>query len=344
MNKSLAFAACYLLSSSAVYAQSSVTVYGIVDAGFNSDKGRFAAGTRNSLDSGNQSPSRFGFTGSETLGTGLAAIYTLESGFNIDDGALSLGADRLFGRKAFVGLRGKFGTVKAGRQDSPLFNATYIYDPFGVAIAGGYTRIFTNNSAFRRNDNTINYATPALNGFNGEAAYSFGEAAGDSSVGRSYSASAGYAAGPLSVSLSFQSVNSTPVRPAAIATTRLTALGASYDFKVVKLAALFQTNKANTAMPLDTSDVLIGATVPFGASTFLASYLHHSDNLRGNAGARQFAVGYTYAVSKRTNLYTGLSRLSNEQGARFGLAAVAAGGSASGTTARLFTVGARHLF
>lgn len=343
MNKSLALAAC-LLSSSAVYAQSSVTIYGIADAGFSSDKGRFASGTLNAVSSGNQSPSRIGFSGSESLGAGLTAIYQLETGYGIDDGTLSLGSGLLFGRKALIGLKGDFGTVKVGRQDSPLFGATCIYDPFGVAIAGGYTRIFTYNSAFRRNDNTVNYSTPRLNGFNAEAAYSFGEVAGDSSSGRSYSASAGYAAGPLSVSLSMQSVNSKPVGLAAMTNTKLAALGAAYAFRAVKLSALVQTNKANTAIPLDTRDVLIGATVPFGASTFLASYIHHTDNLFSNGGASQFALGYTYAISKRTNLYTGVSRLSNDDGARFGLAALSAGGSASGTTARLFTAGVRHLF
>lgn len=341
MKKSLAIAAC-LLSSTAAYAQSSVTVYGIADAGFTSDKGRFASGTQNGVASGNQSPSRLGFSGNESLGSGLTVFYALEAGYALDDGSMFAGL--LFGRKALVGLKGDFGSVKVGRQDSPLFNATFIYDPFQLGIAGGFTRIFTHNTTFRRNDNTVNYSTPKMNGFNAELAYSFGEVAGDASSGRSYSASTGYAAGPLSVSLSIQNVNSKPVGPAAMTNTKLTALGASYAFRPVKLMVLVQTNKANTAVALDTRDVLIGATIPFGASTFLASYIHHTDRLIGTGDAKQFAIGYTYAVSKRTNLYTGVSRLSNDDSARFGLNALTAGGSASGTTARLFTAGVRHLF
>lgn len=344
MNKSLVALAVCGIFSAAAQAQTSVSIYGVADAGVSNDNGRFAAGTTNAVGSGLQTGSRIGFKGSEDLGGGLSAIFNLENGYNIDDGSLAQGANLLFGRKAFVGLQGGFGAVKLGRQDSAVYTSTFIYDPFTDGIAGAYTRVFTNNSALRRNDNTIDYTTPTLGGFNAEAAYSFGEVAGDNSAGRGFSGSIGYAAGPLSVTLSHQNVNSRPVAPAAIVSTKLTALGGSYDFQVVKVSALYQTNKADTAPALDTRDALIGMSVPFGASTFLASYIRHTDKAVGASDANQIAIGYTYALSKRTNLYTGYSRIANDGNARFGLATVATGGSASGTTDKLFVAGVRHLF
>ena len=117
MKKSLLALAVLGAFAGAASAQTNVTVYGLVDAGIQrTDTDN--SGARWGLDSGLQSGNRLGFKGSEDLGGGLSAIFTLESGFNLDDGTQAQGG-RLFGRQAWVGLNGGFGTVKFGRQYTP---------------------------------------------------------------------------------------------------------------------------------------------------------------------------------------------------------------------------------
>jgi predicted porin len=324
-------------------AQSSVTIYGIADVGIQSEHGAYLSGTRNSMVSGGNSGARLGFRGAEDLGGGMQAIFNLQGGLNLDEGSYAQGG-LPFGRTAYVGLQGGFGTLKLGRIDSALYQSTWYIDPLGDALGGGLTRIFTLTSTFRRNDNTVDYTTPKIGGFTGEGSYSLGEVAGSNSRGRRYSASVTYGSGPISVSLAHQNVNSAPAAPAPIVTTKLSALGAAYDFDVVKLSALYQINRDNAAVALDTRDVLVGASVPFGAHTVMASYIKHFDEAVNSGDANQIALAYTYALSKRSNLYAGASRIKNGTSGRFGLAAVVSGGAATGTTANLYLAGIRHNF
>ncbi|WP_250520735.1 MULTISPECIES: porin [unclassified Caballeronia] len=124
----LAASAC----AGTAYAQSSVTLYGIVDAGFrfNSNAGGHPS---RELIGGNQSANRFGLIGAEDLGGGLKAIFTLENGFNIANGTLGNGG-LIFGRQAFVGLSGNFGTVALGRQYPTL---SQFLGPFEAASDWG---------------------------------------------------------------------------------------------------------------------------------------------------------------------------------------------------------------
>ncbi|WP_194722578.1 porin, partial [Noviherbaspirillum malthae] len=133
MKKSLIALAVLGTVAGASFAQTNVTVYGVADAGLaRIDNGRV---NTTALQSGQQSGSRIGFRGTEDLGGGLSAIFTLENGFNIDDGTLGQGG-RLFGRQAFVGLQGGFGAVKLGRQYNPIRTAVENIDPFGLGLAG----------------------------------------------------------------------------------------------------------------------------------------------------------------------------------------------------------------
>lgn len=344
MKKTLLALAATCSYTAIAFAQSSVTIYGIADAGIAIENGVYAGGSKTSLISGGNAGSRLGFRGKEDLGGGLAAIFNLQSGINFDDGSLGQGG-LMFGRTAFVGLEGGFGSVRLGRIDSALYASTWYYDPLGDALGGAYTRLFTLSASLRRNDNTVAYTSPTIGGFTAAANYSFGEVAGDSNRGRKYSASISYKGGPVDVSFAHQNVNSAPAAPTSVVSTKVTALGASYDFSVVKLSALYQINKDNSAASLNTRDMLIGLSLPLGAHTFATSYIRHDDKTAGSGGgANQIALGYMYSLSKRTNLYAGASRIKNESSARFGLAALASGGSVSGTSAKLYTAGIRHVF
>jgi predicted porin len=125
MKKSLLTLALVSVTGAAT-AQTGLTIYGIVDAAIAYDKGVSAEDKSWRLQSGQQSGSRLGFRGTEDLGGGLSAVFTLENGFNVDDGTLgqsTASVTRLFGRQAWVGLNGGFGSVRLGRQQTPLYNA-----------------------------------------------------------------------------------------------------------------------------------------------------------------------------------------------------------------------------
>lgn len=316
-------------------AQTNVTIYGVADAGIARVDNGVNSATR--LDSGNQSGSRIGFRGAEDLGGGLSAIFTLENGFAIDDGTLGQGG-RLFGRQAFVGLNGGFGAVKFGRQYNPLRNVLGRIDPFEHGLAGNIGGLFNNYG--ERTDNTVSYATPKLGGFSGELNYTFGEVAGSNSVGRQVGVSAGYAAGPFSIELAHHDQNLVAAGADA-GNAKTTLLGGTYDFGVAKLHAAYAKNDGDTAAGVtnvDSDDAMIGVSAKVGAGRVLASYMRRSNDLTANSDTDVIALGYTYDLSKRTNLYTSYARFKNDGAARLG------GAAAAGADPSVFNVGIRHKF
>lgn len=334
---------CTLLClSGSAAAQSSVSLYGVVDAGLARESGKHRTGHSNALISGGNSASRLGFRGSENVGDGWKALFVLESGFAVDDGALTQGG-LLWGRKSFMGLSSPYGTLTLGRQDSPLYDYAAEMDPLIGVLA--FTRIVTLASKYRRNNNTIKYGSSVLYGFKGQLAYSFGETAGASASGRVLSAGVNYTAGQSSSSLSMQTINTQPRSPAGIKTIRLINLGSRYDFGFAALSLMAQTNKSNEgAKALDSRDFLAGVSVPLGPHKIAASVIVHKDRKQADGEARQLAVSYTYALSPRTSLYGGVAHISNRKNARFGLAPLAEGGAADGSDPALYTAGVKHVF
>jgi predicted porin len=337
MKKSLLALAVLGAFAGAASAQTNVTVYGLVDAAISRTDNGVAKNT--TLDSGGQSGSRLGFKGSEDLGGGLSAIFTLENGYNVDTGTLGQGG-RMFGRQAFVGLNGGFGAVKFGRQYNPIRPALEGLDPFGLAAAPGILNVF--NAYGERADNTINYSTPNLNGFSGQLGYSLGEVAGSTSTGRQLGLSAGYANGPISAVLAYHNQNLVTGGTVDAGTAKTTLLGGTYDFGVAKAHAAYAWNKGDTATGasnIDSRDMMLGVSARVGAAgTVLASYLRKSDKLVANRDANQWAIGYTHDLSKRTNLYTFYSRMNNDAASSLGNA------GAPGVDPSAFTVGIRHKF
>ena len=344
MKKSLLALAVLGTFASTAFAQTNVTIYGVADVGFSHvDNG---AATTNRLDSGIQSGSRIGFRGTEDLGGGLSAIFTLENGFNIDNGTFgqptATGATRLFGRQAFVGLNSGFGALKFGRQNNPIRNAVEAIDPFVIGLAGNAANVF--NVYGDRADNTINYSLPAnvmgVSGVKGEFAYSLGELAGSTSLGRQFGLSVGYAGGPFSVLLAYHDQNLvTGTADAGQADTAF--LGGTWDFGLAKLHAAYAVNKGETALgntTVDHDNMMLGVTVPIGAGRILASYIRRSDDIADARDADQWSLGYTYDLSKRTNLYTSYARTKNDALASLG------GAAAAGSDPSTFNVGIRHRF
>lgn len=323
----------------AACAQSSVTVYGIVDIAINrADNGAAVNAKTFSLDNGTQSPSRIGFKGAEDLGGGLSAIFQLENGFDSSTGQISQ-ASRIFGRQAWVGLNGGFGTVKFGRQWAPLFLAVAEIDPFEAGLAGDASLMFGSGMYPLRTDNTVNYALPAMGGFSGQVSYILGETAGSLSDNRQYGVGLGYVNGPLNVQFGYHNANTTAAPVSA--DTKYAFLGGTYHFGVVKAHLGFADNKRDSNIAgtaFDDRNWMIGLSAPVGVGTVMASYIRNDVRNVANADSTMIALGYSHALSKRTNVYTSFSRVSNDAGVAMN------GAAANGNDPTLFNVGIRHKF
>jgi predicted porin len=343
-------------------AQSSVTLYGIVDAGYQWNKQGVNSGTAaapnwqsdsvSGIDGGYQSGNRWGLRGSEALGGGWNAVFTLESGFNIDTGTSAQGG-RLFGRQAWLGLQGDLGTLAFGRIATPS-STTGSFDMFAGADAfdGGWginaigSTFIAANSL--REDNAVIYSSPNWGGFRLAAQYSFNlDTAETAPQGTNTSAgnlSGSYAAGAFYAVVTYDVIRfadaGTAGRPGAgNPDEKLLQIGASYDLQFVKLFAAYAdqsqvsviggspgSNSALSGLPIpagigsyDDSAYVLGVSVPLLGGSLLASY-QYSDakNIVTSAGEQfepdyqVWGVGFGYPLSRRTNLYIGYGQRSWE--------------------------------
>lgn len=344
------------------FAQSSITIYGIADAGIVHERGG-VAGPITKLSSGIGSTSRLGFRGLEDLGGGLSAIFTLETGVKIDTGEVDT-AGTIFNRQAFVGLRSAYGTLTLGRQYTPYYNTvSVVADPFGAGYAGSIKNLFPTAGNNTRTSNTLLYVSPKKSGIWGELAYSLGEQPESSIAGRQIGVAFAYANGPLNARLGYSNRNNDITAAAAPQvpvlardTGRNLILAANYNFGVLKgfvaidLAKGFNSAVlSNSSNPfggsrptasLDSRNFLLGMSMPVRAATLLASYIRKDDRTGFNQDADQWAVGCTYAMSTRTSLYSTAARIKNRRGAGY----TVGNNSEVGTGNRAINAGVRHSF
>jgi predicted porin len=340
------FATLAVLAAASVgaYAQSNVTLFGVLDV-----NARYVKNGDNkikSLSGNGVNTSRLGVRGTEDLGDGLKAGFWLETGLNVDSGTQS-DATRFWNRRATVSLSGNFGEVRLGRDYTPTYLGYSDYDPFGdngVAASSKFdSSLGTARDTGTRADNQIIYLTPGnLGGFYGRAAV----AAGEGTAGKKYyGGRAGWAAGPIDVSASY---GQTEVAPIAGGEDKFKTfdIGASYDFGVVKAMSYYTQSKfANQKI----ATYSIGAIVPVGVGQIKAAYTHANASGTTAAGvnvdandADQVALGYIYNLSKRTALYTTAAYVKNKGNATFAVAsapAIAAGQKSTGVE-----LGMRHAF
>jgi predicted porin len=364
VKKSLLALAVLASFASAASAQSSVTVYGLLDAGVTAERGS-TDGSITKLATGVQQGNRLGFKGTEDLGSGLKANFQLESGFNLDTGTGR--QDALFGRQAFVGLSGNFGAVNLGRQYDPIFVSMDTIDPFSTGLTGATTNLM--NPGNVRTNNSITYTTPNVQGFSATVLYGVGEKAGDSSLGRTIGGSLDYVNGPVVLTLAYDKVNVTPISPIpaptpatpnpadSIANKKLILLGGTYNFGPVKLHAAYESDKSDARTdvnPLASStakdfrDYMIGVSAPIGAGTLMASYIDKNDRTSQQLGGKQMAIGYSHPVSKRTSFYTSYAYIDNDTNGKSTVGDASSGGSGDkqrvGGSSAALTVGMRHKF
>ncbi len=306
MKKTLvAIAALTLVGAAA--AQSSVTLYGRIDAAIGSQKtevgGATTADVGAQILAGSHTGNRWGMKGSEDLGGGLKAIFQLESGFSVDTGASGQGG-LLFGRQAYVGLAGGFGSLTVGRQYDLLDVAYGNYDAFGYSGYGAMNYVFNKGAGgdiIGRQNNSVIYTSPNLGGFSVSGMWAPGEnKTTTTSAGNNYGLMAAYANGPVGVGAVWQSNKAT----GGISATTNGLIGASYDLGAAKLYAQYQETNNKPANSKD-DGFQLGAVIPLGAPSLMVSYA--SEDTKVNGAKTQETTGLSlmvqYPLSKRTYVY-----------------------------------------
>lgn len=290
-----------LVAQTPAQAQSKVTLYGLVDVSVGSAKLPGAAAIRN-VENGRMSTSYIGFTANEDLGGGLSAFITLDSFLRADNGNNGrFNGDVFWSRNAFVGLSStSFGTLRAGRNTTPLFVSTVVFNAFGDSY--GYSpstrAIFTSGTVSGDSgwSDSVQYLSPRFGGFNVGAIVAAGEGAG----GRNWGVNAGFGQGAFAASAVYQNVAKNSSATTAVDDTKTWLLSAAYDLGVVKLfGQAAQVDNDSTRRDYKIGSV--GASVPVGQGKFLAQY----GRINASVGAdrKTFSAGYDYLLSKRTDLY-----------------------------------------
>lgn len=361
--KKTVLALAAIAASSAAFAQSSVTLFGVVDASLETVKGD---NTVTRVSSDNLASSRIGFKGTEDLGGGLKANFFLDASVKTDTGAAD--SSRLFGRSAWAGLAGGFGEVRIGRQDS-------LIGVLGAAVLGthqAYDELVVARTlagvAYRRIDNALTYFAPtfvpgltlgaqystavdsnATNGLTGSnAVLDSAENLYGSNKGRGYGLSANYANGPLAAGISYVHVNS-DVR-GDIENTGVLVYG-SYDLGVAKLTAYYNEDSRDGAFD-DRQVFGLKAAVPVAPNVTLSAGYAAVKNANASStsfnakdtkddGADIFTVKAQYDLSKRTALYALFTQVNNDDAASL---SVSGATTSAGKSSRGLALGVRHSF
>ena len=325
-----------LVSATSAMAQSSVTLYGIVDAAVTyATKQTPTGGSRTGIDAGQLATSRWGMRGTEDLGGGLKANFTLEGTLINDTGAAGLGfgsnppvgggpvvvsaagsTNSLFDRQATVGLSGGFGSINLGRQNILGVDSIGLADPISLAqpavnpnvafsalnagaLYGGYGT--NGGGAALRQNNSIRYVTPIMSGFGGALMHGFGEQPGNSSASTYNGISGFFSDGKSGVALAYAQLKD------STNSSKLTLWGGGAKYAVntaLTLRATYAQNKVDTT---NRKIAVIGLGVDYliaPALTLTGAVYNTKRSGDIDGKANQYVGLAKYALSKRTNLYT----------------------------------------
>lgn len=334
------------------FAQTSVNVEGIYDVYVGSMKNSGDTGRTTKLDSGGMSTSYLGFKGTEDLGGGLKATFTLGAFFRGDTGQSGrFNGDTFFARDANVGLNGSFGAVTLGRSISPVTLPAFLFNPIGDSFAlsplvlhkavstNSWTNSFAGDTGW---SNAIRYTTPSFGGLTANVYYQLGEQVGGGK--KNVGGNLLYFKGPLSLTVAYHDVevnnptDNTASGPSNVktipvtATTNLTAteqklwmVGGAYDFSVVKVFATY--DQARHDADLRDKTGTLGVSIPTGGAGKILGAVAQTRRTSGAFDERRrttYSVGYDHSLSKRTELYAFLlndkvSSFENEQSLALGV-------------------------
>ena len=322
MKKSLMAVALVGAFAGVAHAQTSVQIYGTLDAGIQKQSG-------NTLSIGKRAANTLGFKGTEDLGNGLKALFQLEIRYEPDTGTVENGSRPLFQGQSRVGLQGDFGMVRIGRGLTPYQETIGAFEPWhalpnqggfytDLAVAGyNSAPLEPANSSNNRWSNAFWYNSPVTGGFQVNAAIATKEGAGANgrAIGTQYPAGAEASANPFSISATY---NNGPAalmlgyERNAVETKVWSAAGSFMATPELKLMALYtRQDQDNTAVALGlpgakTSAWVLGANYTMGPGKILVGYGQKDpDNW---TKTKQMSLGYEYSLSKRTYLYIDASR------------------------------------
>lgn len=375
MALSAAIACCAVMVASEANAQSTVTLYGVLDTGLMYIHNSGGHSTQVAMTSGAQSGPRFGLKGAEDLGGGLKAIFQIENGFNSTNGKLGQGG-RMFGRQAFVGLRGdSWGTVTFGRQYDPTVDL--VQPVSGDNWLGGF---FTSPGDIDNADNSIRisnavkWVSPNWSGLKMETMYSFGGVAGSVGSGQTYSGGASYSNGALSLAAAYLHIDNGNT---TLSTRGVTSADSLFNSSVNNAYASARSiNITRAGGNYVVGQFTLGGYYSFSQynpdarSTFVNSEKYHNFEVysvwqvspalqaqigydyltsHGDSSAKQntFSIGADYFLSKRTDVYTVLSyaKASGRNGMGAAQAVIGSNDVDSGSDKQgLILVGLRHKF
>ncbi len=341
MKKSL-IALAVLAASGAAMADSSVTLFGVVDGALKYGKG--TASDTTTLGSNGNMTSRLGFKGMRDFGDGLTGSFHLEEGFSENNGVGQSTSTNnqtsgvvpangvTFNRRATLSLAGGFGEVRLGRDNAAIYTGATMFDPFGDnGVGATLLDGFSLSSIIRsvRVSNAVSYFTPSnLGGFYAQAQYYTGGNTADTVTngvvtagkqdGSGYGVQLGYAAGPLNIQTSFGATKyvGVPINLTYAGDENTANIGISYDFGAVKLSATASQDQVQPVGATITGQgYQVNAVVPMGRNQFLFSYGNYVQKLNLAAGdptVSKFTMGYVRDIAKDAIFYTSLGFLQNQ--------------------------------
>ncbi|MBB3257178.1 putative porin [Paraburkholderia bannensis] len=373
MKKLSALSLGLLLSSQVAYAQSSVTIYGIIDDGltWSSNQGGHNAWQ---MQAGISQGNRWGFRGTEDLGSDWSALFRLENGFNGNTGTASQGG-RLFGRLAYVGLSNThYGTITLGRQGEAI--GDYIGPltangslPGGILFA--HPGDMDNVGIDYHLNNTVKYLSPTIGGFSAMALYSFGGVAGDFARNSAKSFALQYTYGGVQIAAAYTAID----HPADAVTEGLwtssntvsgnygkaaghysvSGVGAGYTFGAFRVSADWTHTRFGDLDP--TLGAKVGGHVTFDTGELVGGYFvtptlqlgtafsYTAGNVSSTGQLPHYAeldASVDYFLSKMTDVYASATWLHAGGGALADLAPVLSASSSANQVA--LRIGMRKKF
>lgn len=314
MKKSLLALAVLSAFAGAAAAQSSLTIFGVVDANVGKDIGS------DDKRLGQGAQSRLGFRGVEDIGNGLKAFFHIQTRFDSGTGAnqgtpgasgtTPASTSPFWQAEANVGMTGNFGNVRLGRNYTEAFYHTITVDPWGYDTVANLKNFITGGIAADRANNAISYwitnsgitfgaqvAETADNGGTGASSSTPGTLGAD----RPVNVRLQYAAGPIAVGVSYEDP--------ADADDDWTLINGAYDFGVAKVGVFYGTG--TSATQLDRKSYGITAVAPYGQGQARIAFgkLEGPNSVTGEdvTQRQQFSLGYHYSLSKRTVIYGDLA-------------------------------------
>lgn len=360
---------CLIAATGGACAQTHVDIYGVVDVA-----GQYLSGHTHDVRviSGGLAASRLGFRGMEELGDGVRAEFTLEGGINADEGGSQQGGT-LFGREAFLALHTPAGAVSLGRQYSSIFAATTDFSIFGNTgagptsaviggFAGGYEPVRGSSPAAVppasgaglnggpvRVNNSIRYGTPDWHGLSGSVLYGAGEVAGGTNQTRLVDVGARYNADGLQLLLSFIDDKAAATSAAGPTDVTTATVAASYDMHPLRVVGAYIRVDDKSSANADGHGFWVGASYRLGAQLLKVQFVQNRP-LKADSRTNAYGVGWQYDFSKRTSLYSSLTRFQNQSGAgvdglgRLNSAVPPGLGVAGDASVTEAVLGMRHLF